>query len=125
MNYISLNTIHLNGGSGRGSGGGSGAKKIAQLVRELEALGDSADLLFCGQPPILYGKGTPQEAIVPDNWEQLHFEEDENGEIVERGYNWNGQPSALGQQYINTTVTSGGKYIAVRDGEFGLKWQNV
>lgn len=67
-----------------------------------------------GQPMILFGAGTPQEAVVPDNWVQL----------ADGGYNWNGTPSALGQQYVNTSVSSGGLYIAVRNGYRGLKWVN-
>ena len=73
--------------------------------------------LLCGQPMILFGKGTPYRNIVPDNWRQYDIETGE-------GYNWNGLPSALGQQYINTSVTSGGRYIAVYDGYCSLKWVN-
>lgn len=73
--------------------------------------------LLCGQPPILYGAGTPQEAIVPDNWKQF---DPDTGE----GYQWTGTPSALGQQYINTTASTGGRYIAVSDGNYGLSWKN-
>lgn len=73
--------------------------------------------LLCGQPPILYGAGTPQEAIVPDNWKQF---DPDTGE----GYQWDGTPSALGQQYINTTASTGGRYIAVSDGNYGLSWKN-
>lgn len=73
--------------------------------------------LLCGQPPILYGAGTPQEAIVPDNWKQF---DPDTGE----GYQWTGAPSALGQQYINTTASTGGRYIAVSNGNYGLSWKN-
>lgn len=73
--------------------------------------------LLCGQPPILYGAGTPQETIVPDNWKQF---DPDTGE----GYQWTGTPSALGQQYINTTASTGGRYIAVSDGNYGLSWKN-
>lgn len=69
---------------------------------------------LCGQPMILFGNGTPQEAIVPDNWIQF----------LDGGYNWNGTPSALGQQYVNTAASSGAHYVSVRNGEFGLKWVN-
>jgi len=69
---------------------------------------------LCGQPMKLFGAGTPQEAVVPDNWIQL----------ADGGYDWNGVPSAIGQEYINTAVTSGGHYIAVRDTNMGLKWYN-
>lgn len=78
---------------------------------------DRALPLLCGQPPILFGAGTPKEAIVPDNWNQY---DPETGE----GYNWNGKPSAIGQQYVDTTAASGGRYIAARDGEWDLKWIN-
>ena len=78
---------------------------------------DRALPLLCGQPPILFGAGTPKEAIVPNNWNQY---DPATGE----GYNWNGKPSAIGQQYIDTTAASGGRYIAARDGEWDLKWIN-
>lgn len=74
--------------------------------------------LLCGQPPILFGAGTPQEAIVPDNWHQF---DPENGE----GYNWNGLPSAIGQQYINTSVDTGGRYIAIPGANGALAWKNM
>lgn len=63
--------------------------------------------LMCGQPMVLFGAGTPQEAIVPDNWKQYDADTDE-------GYNWNGLPSALGQRYINVSASSRAEYIAVR-----------
>lgn len=69
---------------------------------------------LCGQPMKLFGAGTPQESVVPDNWIQL----------ADGGYDWNGAPSAIGQEYINTAVASGGHYIAVRDSDMGLKWYN-
>lgn len=78
---------------------------------------DSALPLLCGQPPILFGEGTPQEAIVPINWKQFDMETGE-------GYNWNGEPSAIGQQYINTSATTGGRYIAVPSADGGLTWKN-
>ena len=74
--------------------------------------------LLCGQPPILFGAGTPQEAIVPINWRQF---DPETGE----GYNWNGLPSAAGQQYINTTVDTGGRYIAIPGANGALSWKNI
>jgi hypothetical protein len=61
----------------------------------------------------LFGTGTPQEAIVPDNWIQF----------ADGGFDWNGLPSTLGQEYINTSVNSAGHYTAVRDGN-NLKWVN-
>ena len=69
--------------------------------------------MLCGQPMILFGNGTPQEAIVPDNWIQF----------LDGGYNWTGLPSALGQVYINTAVNSGGRYTAVWNDRL-LKWVN-
>ena len=78
---------------------------------------DSELPTLCGQPPILFGEGTPQEAIVPDNWKQF---DPETGE----GYNWNGEPSAAGQQYINTSASTGGRYIAVPSADGGLTWKN-
>ena len=69
--------------------------------------------MLCGQPMILFGNGTPQEAIVPDNWIQF----------LDGGYNWTGLPSALGQVYINTAVNSEGRYTAVWNGNI-LKWVN-
>ena len=69
--------------------------------------------MLCGQPMTLFGNGTPQEAIVPDNWIQF----------LDGGYNWTGLPSALGQVYINTAVNSGGRYTAVWNGNV-LKWVN-
>ena len=74
--------------------------------------------LLCGQPPILFGAGTPQEAIVPINWCQF---DPETGE----GYNWNGLPSAAGQQYINTSVDTGGRYIAIPGANGALAWKNM
>lgn len=74
--------------------------------------------LLCGQPPILFGAGTPQEAIVPINWRQF---DPETGE----GYNWNGLPSAIGQQYINTSVDTGGRYIAIPGANGALAWKNM
>lgn len=74
--------------------------------------------LLCGQPPILFGAGTPQEAIVPINWRQF---DPETGE----GYNWNGLPSAIGQQYINTSVDTGGRYIAIPGANEALAWKNM
>ena len=78
---------------------------------------DSELPTLCGQPPILFGEGTPQEAIVPDNWKQF---DPETGE----GYNWNGEPSAAGQQYINTSASTGGRYIAVPSADGDLTWKN-
>ena len=79
----------------------------------------SALPLLCGQPPILYGEGTPQESIVPLNWKQFD-------PVTNTGYNWTGTPSALGQTYINISATSNGRYTAVPDvtNPYNLKWVN-
>lgn len=91
---------------------------IDRLQSQQPAEDDGSALpLLCGQPPILFGAGTPKESVVPSNWRQF---DPETGE----GYNWTGLPSAIGQQYINTEASSGGRYIAVRDGISALKWLN-
>lgn len=72
--------------------------------------------LLCGQPHILFGAGTPQEAVVPDNWIW--------NPVTGEGYAWNGQPSAIGQQYINMSASSNGRYIAVSDANNNLTWKN-
>ena len=72
--------------------------------------------LLCGQPMILFGEGTPREEEVPSNWKQFD-------PITGEGYNWNGIPSAEGQQYINTSVGTNGRYIAVKSG-YNLIWKN-
>lgn len=79
----------------------------------------SALPLLCGQPPILIGDGTPSLDIVPINWKQ--FDPDTN-----TGYNWNGSPSAIGQQYINRSATTAGRYIAVPSSTnpYELIWKN-
>lgn len=82
----------------------------------LERKGYSSIPLLCGQPMILFGAGTPQESIVPTNWKQFD-------PITGEGYNWNGTPSAEGQQYINTSVNTNGRYIACKGG-FNLYWKN-
>lgn len=78
---------------------------------------DRALPLLCGQPPILFGAGPPKETVVPENWNQYNL-------VTGEGYNWNGKPSAIGQQYVDTTAASGGRYIAARNGEWDLKWIN-
>lgn len=90
---------------------------LDRTMSQVASPDDRALPLLCGQPPILFGAGTPKEAIVPNNWNQY---DPATGE----GYNWNGKPSAIGQQYIDTTAASGGRYIAARDGEWDLKWIN-
>ena len=82
----------------------------------LERKGYSSIPLLCGQPMILLAAGTPQESIVPSNWKQFD-------PITGEGYNWNGTPSAEGQQYINTSVDTHGRYIACKGG-FNLYWKN-
>lgn len=73
---------------------------------------------LAGQPMILFGTGTPQEGVVPVNWKQF---DPDTGD----GYNWTGSPTALGQQYINTSATFGGRYIAVPGQSTGtLVWKN-
>lgn len=81
----------------------------------IERKGFNSVPLLCGQPMILFGAGTPQESIVPSNWKQFD-------PITGEGYNWNGIPSAEGQQYINTSVDTNGRYIAVKSG-YGLTWK--
>lgn len=78
---------------------------------------DSALPTLCGQPMILFGKGTPQQSVVPWNWKQY---DPATGE----GYDWNGLPSAIGQQYINESATANGRYIAVLQNDGTLKWIN-
>lgn len=90
---------------------------LDRTMSQVASPDDRALPLLCGQPPILFGAGTPKESIVPDNWSQY---DPATGE----GYNWNGKPSAIGQQYVDTTAASGGRYIAARDGEWDLKWIN-
>ena len=68
-----------------------------------------------GQPEMLFGAGTPQDGLVPINWRQY----------ADGGFDWNGTPSMLGQRYIDTSVSQGGLYIAVPDGEYSLKWQKI
>ena len=81
----------------------------------LERKGYSSIPLLCGQPMMLFGAGTPQESIVPTNWIQFNSETGE-------GYNWNGDPSAEGQTYINTASDTNGHYTAVKSG-YNLIWK--
>ena len=86
---------------------------------EAAMLGDDITMrTLCGQPVMLFGAGTPQEAIVPSNWNQF---DPETGE----GCNWVGKPIALGQMYVNTSVSSGGVYIAKPSGEYDLAWHLI
>ena len=98
--------------------------KIATTEKEVVSLGgeaatpDYASLpLLCGQPMILFGKGTPQKSVVPWNWKQYD-------PVTGDGYDWNGLPSAIGQQYINESATANGRYIAVLQKDGTLKWIN-
>lgn len=98
--------------------------KIATTEKEVVSLGgeatapDYASLpLLCGQPMILFGEGTPQVSVVPKNWKQY---DPATGD----GYDWNGLPSAIGQQYINESATANGRYIAVLQNNGTLKWIN-
>lgn len=84
--------------------------------RELPDDGDNEEPdMLCGQPRKLYAAGSPAEALVPENWIQL----------ADGGYNWNGLPSAIGQEYIDTQ--NGAKYEAVWNNyaQRTLKWLAV
>lgn len=58
-----------------------------------------------GQPLILFASGTPADGNTPYNWKS--YDKDTGG-----GYEWTGEPSGLGQRYID--VTGGAEYVAVR-----------
>lgn len=88
---------------------------VAAIAEELQEEVNFGELpLLAGQPMKLFGNGTPNASVVPTNWKQL----------ADGGYDWNGVPTALGQEYINVDASTGGHYIAVRDGDYGLKWLN-
>lgn len=92
-------------------------REIGSMARDVYSH-DTKDLpLLCGQPSILFAHGTPQEAVVPVNWKQYDW-------TTDTGYDWNGQPSAMGQQYINIDATTGGRYIAVPNDNGSLSWKN-
>lgn len=95
--------------------------KIDSIEHEVISLGETPDFsslpLLCGQPMILFGEGTPQVSVVPKNWKQY---DPATGE----GYDWNGLPSAIGQQYINLSASTNGRYIAMDNGEGKLTWEN-
>ena len=95
------------------------AKSLDSAVTNIvhSIVDDSALPTLCGQPMILFGEGTPQVSVVPKNWKQY---DPETGE----GYDWNGLPSAIGQQYINESATANGRYIAVLKNDGILKWIN-
>ena len=81
----------------------------------LERRGYNSIPLLCGQPMILFGEGTPREEEVPSNWKQFD-------PITGDGYNWNGTPSAEGQQYINILADTNGRYTAVKS-SYNLIWK--
>ena len=90
--------------------------EVAELRKQVLAPVSLESLpLMNGQPAILFGAGTPQAAIVPDNWIDLFH----------GGFQWIGKPVCVGQQYIDTTASSGGRYIAVRNGVWDMKWINA
>lgn len=96
----------------------SADKTSAEVSALLDGLDDDQDFselpLLCGQPIKLFGHGAPSASSSPDNWRQL----------ADGGYDWNGIPSALGQEYIDVDSSTGGHYIAVRDSAWKLKWYN-
>lgn len=89
--------------------------KLKEDLAELEAVALVDCEMKYGQPRVLYGAGTPQEAIVPDNWVGMD----------EGGCYWNGQPLFVGQVYININATSNGRYTGVRNANYGnIVWKN-
>ncbi len=88
------------------------------LISDLGGAEDMRELpAIAGQPLILFGHGAPAKDVVPDNWRQFD-------PATGKGYEWNGTPSALGQQYLDVDASPGGLYIAARDTNMGLKWIN-
>jgi hypothetical protein len=106
-----LSAVEMTAGSNEATIGGINEFYGSDDFREVVKIG--------GQPMKLYGKGTPQLSVVPDNWKQYD-------PATGTGYDWTGRPSMLGQTYIDTTATSGGKvvYEAVYENEstLELKW---
>ena len=91
------------------------AQSIAELTAALyDEMAKDPDMKN-GQPRLLFGEGTPQEAVVPTNWRQLS----------DGGYNWIGRPAFVGQRYINTAVTTGGEYVGYLDSGFELQWRTI
>lgn len=90
------------------------ASEVTALIADLQEVPDFSEIRLCGQPVKLFGHGAPSADSVPDNWIQLK----------DGGYDWNGVPSALGQEYINVDSSTGGHYIAIRDSAMKLKWYN-
>lgn len=95
--------------------------KIDSIEHEVISLEETPDFsslpILCGQPMILFGNGTPQVSVVPNNWKQYD-------PFTDEGYNWNGKPSAVGQQYINLSASTNGRYIAVDNEDGTLIWKN-
>ena len=93
------------------------------IIRNAEPY-DAALPTVCGQPMILLAHGTPSEDTVPLNWKQYD-------PATDTGYNWNGLPCALGQQYINIDATANARYIAVPSSsdadadDTELTWKNI
>jgi hypothetical protein len=93
------------------------------IIRNAEPY-DAALPTVCGQPMILLAHGTPSEDTVPLNWMQYD-------PATDTGYNWNGLPCALGQQYINIDATANARYIAVPSSsdadadDTELTWKNI
>lgn len=90
------------------------ASEVTALIADLQEVPDFSEIRLCGQPIKLFGHGAPSAGSVPDNWIQMK----------DGGYDWNGVPSALGQEYINVDSSTGGHYIAIRDSAMKLKWYN-
>lgn len=90
------------------------ASEVTALIADLQEVPDFSEIRLCGQPVKLFGHGAPSAGSVPDNWIQMK----------DGGYDWNGVPSALGQEYINVDSSTGGHYIAIRDSAMKLKWYN-
>ena len=87
---------------------------IEELTAELLDSECDPDMKY-GQPRLLFGAGTPQASVVPDNWIQL----------ADGGYDWNGYPAFVGQQYINTASATGGYWIAYKKTDYTLAWRQI
>lgn len=89
--------------------------EVEELIKDrLADSGMESIPMMNGQPAILFGNGAPQASVVPDNWIGL----------FDGGFEWIGKPVCIGQQYIDTSVSSGGRYIGVRNGIWDMKWLN-
>lgn len=89
-------------------------EEIEELTSELLESQNNPDMKY-GQPRLLFGAGTPQASVVPDNWIQL----------ADGGYDWNGYPAFVGQQYINTASATGGYWIAYKKTDYTLAWRQI